>query len=223
MIEIEDLTKSLPVHKTKKPSIRKVIKRLVVHTTDWETTPQRLAEYDIGPNHISQTGCPTITYTYLIGRAGEVFKTTNHEVVTWHVGNWNSSSLGIALLYKTDPAFEKAVADGKPRPKVDPRHLPSKEQMESLEKLLLKLCLDLKIPPTKVMGHRELAGTGHILNSKGSKVLRKTCPGMGIDLDVLRYNVTCKVQAVLKDKRLYEGKIDGDWGPKSKEAFSKLG
>lgn len=220
-MKIDDLSLVLPVHPSKKPSTRKAIKRLVVHTTDWEITPEDLALYDIQPNHISSTGCPTITYTYLIEKSGRIVKATDHGVVTWHVGNWNSTSLGIALVYKTDSAFERELVAGRARPKVNPRYLPSGEQMSSLLDLLTELSISLKVPPTHVVGHRELSGTGHILNSKGSKVLKKTCPGMGVDLDVLRYDTICRVQERLREAGLYDGKVDGDWGPKSRAAFSR--
>ena len=39
----------LPTHPTKKYKLRKLsnIKRIVVHTTDWDTTPKVIAQFDI--------------------------------------------------------------------------------------------------------------------------------------------------------------------------------
>jgi hypothetical protein len=213
----KDLTKSLPVHPKKKPDTRKSseIKKLVVHTTDWNITPEALAQYDIGPNHISSTGCPSITYAYLVERDGTVCKTAPETWVTWHVGNHNRSCLGISLVYKTDAKFESGKSKS-----VSADNVPSLEQMTSLTALLVTLALSLGIEPQNVVGHRELEGTGFIW-VKEHKQLRKTCPGMAVNLDDLRLHVAKGMQTVLLEEGLYTGKIDGLWGPKSRAALEE--
>jgi hypothetical protein len=54
---------------------------------------------------------------------------------------------------------------------------------------------------------------------KGSKRLRKTCPGKKVDLDKVRKNVARFMQIVLGANGLYAGKVDGLFGPKSNKAF----
>lgn len=209
----------LPVHPTKKYDTRAVsaIKRIVVHTSNWDTTPKKLAEYDITPyyivdgekiyNHISKTGCPAITYHECVMDDGTVYSTLPYQQVSWHAGAWNPGSLGICMMY---------VAKNKKTGKDE--YAPSEKMMRSLQTRLGDICLRLGLTPDKVVGHRELKGTGWI-PGKGSRKYRKTCPGMKVDLDKLRTNVAKYMQILLKCKGLYEGKVDGDFGPKSRAAL----
>ena len=214
----QDLSNSLPVHPTKRAKERKLesIKQIVVHCTDWNISPEDLTKYDLGPNHISSTGCPTCTYHYLVGKDGTVSKAVDPKYVTWHAGIHNNSSVSIALLYKTDPVFESGKTS---IPK--PECIPPINMMNALGEILTQLCLELKIEPTQVFGHREMIDTGWFW-SKGHKVLRKTCPGMAVNMPALRDQTIREVQQVLKDKNLYLGSIDGDWGPRSQRAFKAL-
>jgi N-acetyl-anhydromuramyl-L-alanine amidase AmpD len=217
-MDITNLVPTLPTHPKKKPKVRKLsdIKKIVVHTTDWNIQPLELAKYDIGPNHIDSTGCPTITYHYYIGQSGETFRTADETWVTWHAALHNSNSIAVCLAYKTDPAFESGKTKIPEAGKI-----PSKEMMQSLYSLLVHLCKTLKISPLEIWGHRELFGTGFIL-IKGHKQLKKTCPGMSIDLDSLRNMTVITLQTEMKNKGLYTGQIDGSWGPKSQLAFIRL-
>jgi len=204
-MKIHDVRKKLPKHPSKKYKRRplKKIKRIVVHCDDLGATVWDVARYDIKPNHLSKTGAPGITYHYFIHKDGNVFYCQDEKVVTWHVANFNSTSVGVCLSYK---------ATGNDNP-------PTPEQDESLIYLLAKLCLSLGIQPTHVVGHRELPGTGYVIRN-GKKVLRKTCPGLAIDLAVVRFLVAIKIQTILKVFGLYDAEVDGIWGPKSFKAFS---
>lgn len=203
-----DVSAQLPRHATKKHKTRKLtdIKRIVVHTTDWVVTPQDLAKYDIGPNHISSSGCPGITYHEMITEAGILFKTLPHEEISWHAGIWNPGSLAIALVYRcTGP-------DGKDT------YAPFPQALQTLQCRAGDIFLELGLTPDNLVGHRELKGTGWFW-SKGSKRLRKTCPGLKVDLDLLRTNCAKYMQCRLLMAKLYDGKIDGDFGPKSRAAL----
>ena len=92
--------------------------------------------------------------------------------------------------------------------------------MKNLRVRCGEICLKLGLTPDKVVGHRELKGTGWTM-FKGSKKLRKTCPGNRVDLDFLRENIAKYMQARLGVLDCYKGKIDGSFGPKSKQAFSE--
>lgn len=217
-MNIKDLVPELSVHPTKKIPKRSLsdIKKLVVHCTDWEITPQELVKYDLGPNHISSTGCPTITYHYFIARDGTVNRTALPEWITWHAGNYNNSSLAITLAYKTDALFEQGK---KVIP--NPNNIPTIQMMESLHPLLALLCKTYGVIPPNIQGHRELFGTGWIF-VKEHKQLRKSCPGMAVDLDLMRKNVALILQKEMIDAKLYSGKLDGIWGPVSDRAFLAL-
>ena len=82
-----------------------------------------------------------------------------------------------------------------------------------------ELCLDFNLTPDKVVGHRELKGTGWVM-FKGSKTLRKTCPGINVDLELMRYDISRYMQIVLGTNGFYTAAVDGIFGPKSKEALN---
>lgn len=170
---IQNIVNELPRHPTRKYKRRnlKDIKTFVVHCTDGKhDTPRSVAEYHISPGcHISPEGIPAIAYSFFIMPNGIVYQTLAYEEISWHVGNWNKSCLGIVLAYK------------------DEGNLPPQEQYDALIKLLKYLMNELNID--EVVGHRELEGTGYIINKYGQKDLLKTCPGMSIDLDQLREDI----------------------------------
>jgi len=149
----------------------------VLHCTDAKPSWGALqcAEYDIHPNHISQQGCPTITYAYFVNANGLIHKCLSRTVVSWHVGDWNFRSLGVALAYR---------ATGNPEP-------PPSAQLEAAAALFARSCLELSLDPqANIVGHRELAKTGYHLDTHGKKVYRKTCPGWKVDLDEFRRETT---------------------------------
>ena len=170
--ELIDLSWDLARHPIKTYKIRKLskIKRIVVHTTDWGASAKTIAEYDVKPNHISDTGCPAITYHELIGISGNPYKTLDYEEISWHAGVWNPSSVAIALAYKCSNKKGEDV------------YKPRKKLMTALHVRCGELCFKFGLTPKSVVGHRELKGTGWNF-FKGSKVLRKTCPGINVDFD----------------------------------------
>ena len=213
-----DISRMLPRHPTKKYGHRALsdIELVVVHTTNWDTTPNRLAMYNITPyyvvngkkifNHISKTGCPAITYHEIIMNDGMLYKTLSWQEESWHVGIHNKKALGIALMYKSQNSDKEDV------------FAPSSNMLKSLQTRCGDICLELGLTPDKVVGHRELKTTGWVF-FKGSRILRKTCPGMLLDLNKLRWNVAAYMQIKLKVKGLYSGKIDGIFYGKSQKAL----
>jgi len=93
MIRFVDVRDELPRHETKKFTTRNLsdIKGLVVHHTGspnsevWST-----ARYHVGPNHVSQSGCPGILYTFYIGRDGVIYWANDVTDVTWSQGGHGS-------------------------------------------------------------------------------------------------------------------------------------
>lgn len=217
MQKINDLRDKLPRHSSKTPTVRNwnsiplMDRKIVIHTTDWDTSIDTLVKYDLGANHISSTGCPTITYHDVIMKDGTLNHCEYYKHVTWHAGKWNKNSVAIALMYKcTNPG------------KVD--FSPTNEQLAMLDRTLVSMCLALKVRPQDIKGHRELEDTGFIWvvdkdNGKARQSLLKTCPGMSIDLYGLRKTITAKLQLRLKVDGYYHGEVDGDFGPKSTEAL----
>lgn len=172
---------------------------IVLHCTDGAfDTPQSVAQYHTSPcNHISAKGCPAIAYTLFITRDGQAFQTLDLEEVGWHAGaSWNGHLMGVAMAYKASGAME-------PPPEV---------QMTATVEAVAHTCLHLGILPGSVVGHRELFGTGWGLRG-GRKYLMKECPGMLVNLDKFRKDVTMKIQEELGIV------IDGVFGPETKEAM----
>lgn len=208
-----DLTNELARHPTKMYKLRSnpsKIKRIVIHTTDRDWSIDKLVSYDIEPNHISSTGCPAITYHDVIMKDGSLYHTLPYKEISWHAGGYNSSSIAIALMYQcTDPITNKDT------------YAPNDNMIRTLQCHCGDLCLKLGLNPDVVVGHRELKGTGWFLNSSGSKRLRKFCPGMAVNLPLLRSNVAKYMQVRMALKSLYIGKIDGIWGEYSREALRR--
>lgn len=181
---IRDLVEKIPRNPnyTSIPMRRSGPSMIVWHCDDapnWDVWD--VVKYDLRPNHISPRGCPVPTYAYWIGRTGRIYKIAQEAYVTWHAGvsrinriryripDWNAVS--VAICFAHDPDSE---------PDLTP------EQYESGHLLSAWMAVRRDIQSGNVKGHRELAVTGY--DPKTGK-LRKTCPGLGIDLDAVRRNV----------------------------------
>jgi hypothetical protein len=168
---VHDIGSVLPVNG--EPEKRDVsgIDRVVLHCTAmpgwnvWET-----ARYHTGPNHISPDGCPTIAYAYFVEPDGLTYRCLPHSVRSWHVGPWNERSIGVCLAYE---------AGEEPPPSA---------QLEAAVDVCAHLVRELGLSPAAVVGHRELEGTGYVVEN-GDRIQRKECPGMAIDMDAFRESV----------------------------------
>jgi hypothetical protein len=185
VFQIEDVRDRLPTNPQRSSQVRSPsdIDRLVLHCTDaapsWGVMD--CARYDVGPNHISAQGCPTITYAYFVNADGGVQKCLSHEVVSWHVGDWNYRSLGVVLAYR-------ASGSSAPPPAI---------QLIAAAELFARLCQTLNLKPeANIVGHRELPGTGYNLDPQGHKILRKECPGLLVDLDDFRRETARRLQTL---------------------------
>jgi hypothetical protein len=126
-----------------------------------------VARYHVGPNHISPDGCPTIGYAYFVEPDGLMYACLSHDVRAWHVGPWNERSIGVCLAYDAGPAA------------------PPERQLVAAAELCAMLAGELHLVADRVLGHRELEGTGYTVEN-GNVVLRKECPGLAIDMDRFR-------------------------------------
>lgn len=99
---IKDLRGSLPKHPTKKYDRRQLaaIQQVIIHHTTGPITqtPKTVANYHIGPNHISNEGIPGIAYHFIIDRAANVFQTNDLETISWHVSGQNTRSIGVCFI-----------------------------------------------------------------------------------------------------------------------------
>jgi N-acetylmuramoyl-L-alanine amidase len=165
---LHDISPVLPVSREPQRRDAAGIDTVVLHCTampDWNVWTT--ARYHTGPNHISDDGCPTISYAYFVEPDGLMYRCLPNDVRGWHVGPWNDRSIGVCMSYE---------AADEPPPRV---------QLEAAAELCAAVALELGLGPERVLGHRELEGTGYVVEN-GVRVQRKECPGRAIDMDEFR-------------------------------------
>lgn len=204
-----DIRNEMPRHPTRKWKTRYSADRIIVHTSASNNQdPIRTANYHITPgnqNHISKKGCPGLCYHDFITKTGIVYHCNNYTDVTWHAGAYNKRSIGVVMAFRGQ----------------NPNNFPTEAQSLALRQHLVILCLYMKILPKKIIGHREVPGMWTLLGN-GSRKYKKTCPGLAVNLDSLRSDVTERLQIRLSAEGLYTGPIDGLFGRKSKAALQQF-
>ena len=173
---LHDISMVLP--RTGDPERRDVtgIDTIVLHCTAmpgwnvWET-----ARYHTGPNHISEDGCPSIAYAYFVEPDGLLYRCLPHEIRSWHVGPWNECSVGVCMAYD---------ACDDPPPWI---------QLTVAVDICADLARKLGLSAERVMGHRELEGTGFVIEN-GERIQKKECPGSLVDMDEFRRAVAAALE-----------------------------
>jgi len=114
-----------------------------------------------------------IAYHIVIAGDGSYQKTRGVNEIGYHAGNWavNKESIGICLCGNFD--IEK----------------PSKEQIDTLNKILIELCESYKLKEDKIIFHRDV-------------VSYKTCPGLNFTRDYINLNDNSELIERLKGKLL---------------------
>jgi N-acetylmuramoyl-L-alanine amidase len=173
---VHDISPVLP--RNRPPDLRdpRGIDTVVLHCTamrGWNAWD--VARYHTGPNHISPDGCPTIGYAYFVERDGLLYQCLTHDVRSWHVGPWNERAIGVCLAYEAEDAPPPAA------------------QLAAAADLCAWLAASLGLPSERVLGHRELEGTGYVLEG-GVRVQRKECPGRAVDMDEFRRMVASAME-----------------------------
>jgi len=93
----KDGRQELPRHETKTFSRRSIedIKGIVVHQTAGRDNPVNTARYHCMPNHVAETGCPGLLYSFYIRKSGEIWWANDLEAVTWSQGGHGSPVPGL--------------------------------------------------------------------------------------------------------------------------------
>jgi len=173
---VHDISPVLP--RNREPDLRDPggIDTVVLHCTamrGWNVWD--VARDHTGPNHISSDGCPTIGYAYFVEGDGLLYRCLPHEVRSWHVGPWNGRAIGVCLAYEAEDSPPPAA------------------QLAAAADLCAWLAADLGLSWERVLGHRELEGTGYVLEG-GVRVQRKECPGRAVDMDEFRRRVASAME-----------------------------
>ncbi len=99
---IRDLRTVLPRHPSRRYNRRSLeqIEQIVIHHSAGPSsqTPRDIADYHIGPNHISNQGIPGIAYHFMIDRKAQVFQVNDLETISWHVSGQNTRSIGVCFI-----------------------------------------------------------------------------------------------------------------------------
>jgi N-acetylmuramoyl-L-alanine amidase CwlA len=77
------------------------IEKIIVHCTATDSTawdnPMAVINYDLGPNHISRSGCPTATYHFYINKQGEAYQLVSMNIWTWNCAGENRDSVAVCI------------------------------------------------------------------------------------------------------------------------------
>jgi hypothetical protein len=164
---VHDISSVLPENRAPERRDPGSIDTIALHCTGvpgWNVWD--VARYHTGPNHISLDGCPTICYAYFIEPDGLIYRCLPLDVRSWHAGPWNGRAVGVCMA----SGGIGAVPD---------------RQLGAAAELCAALALRLSLSPDRVLGHRELEGSGYVIED-GRAVNRKECPGAGVDMDTFR-------------------------------------
>ncbi len=139
---VRNITVRLPKHPTRVYDVRRLdqIQMAVVHHTAGPVTqtPEDIARYHVGPNHICDAGCPGIAYHYMIDRTATTFQVNELETISYHVSGQNTISVGICLIGNYDDIE------------------PTKEQLNAVIRLIRMLNRKLG-RALEIAGHRDFA------------------------------------------------------------------
>ena len=176
------------------------IKKIVFHCTDADGwTPARLSDF-----FLAERQFPISAYHYYV-TGPKVYHMVGDGIVTYHAAPYNTEGIAFSIDYFASRDEQLNI---KPHPDV----------YENALRTATMLCLKYQILPIEgcLVGHRELFGTGWFQSKTGDHILRKTCPGLAINLSASRYEVGRRCQQILSLI------VDGVIGPKTQQAFTQL-
>lgn len=136
--KIHKIVHALPRSGTNSYTTRNVlfISEIVIHHSGVDGQ----GPYDYARYHINHHGWPGIGYHYVIQPNGRIYQTNEHKIVSYHVENHNSKTIGICLSGNLN------------------EHPMSEAQARSLTYLIRKLKADLP-QHLAVSGHRDHKNT----------------------------------------------------------------
>ncbi len=205
-MKINDKRNSLVKHTSRiyrRREKSEITKIAIHHSATITGSTEAFARY-----HVSQLNWPGIAYHYVVHKDGSIDFCHDHEVISFHVGNSNGSTLGICLI--GDFRFQTL----------------ENVQQNALLTLIEKLLIEFQLTFADVWGHMEFPGYEH-----------KQCPSINMDKfrDLLArkeirtifkvflcrgdFGANVKViQQKLKDLGFNPGPIDGIFGLNTEKA-----
>jgi len=118
--------------------------------------------------YLTKPNSAKVSAHFVIGKAGEVVMICPLDHVAWHAGKWprNLDSFGIEVVHAG---------------KINSRSIPEpypQVQLDALITLCAQLCVLFRIPPIRIIGHRDIITT--------------VCP-WGLDVDMVKARVSDRI------------------------------
>jgi hypothetical protein len=195
------------VNNTMKIPLRNVsttncIDKIVFHCTDAPSwSPDRLSSF-----FVDEKEFPICSYHYYVMKE-YIYHMVGENVITYHAAPWNSKSVSFSIDYFATEFEKMKVA-------------PDMDIMQNAINTATYLCFKFRI--TNIVGHRELQNTGWFFDKQDHKVLRKTCPGLMINLDEFRSDVIRQIQRLANVNFNATLAEDGIAGPATNNFLSQI-
>jgi len=211
-LEFLDVRNTLSRHPTKTfaKRTRSEIQGGCVHHTGGGDDPYSTARYHVGPNHISDTGCPALCYAFYIDKRGIIYWANDLEEITWSQGSHSANRNYLAIVCggdfsKDSPPFDQILSL-----LVFWGHLTGAIMDYRLPR---ELYAAIKCPPEALYGHHNFG--------------KPECPGIVYQtlVNSIREHLHRLVTIEDWQQKLNDAGasplliVDGVWGPKSEAAL----
>lgn len=205
---IIDVSLDLPVNKTRpyRKRTKKIIGITNHATAGTEQNPFTVARRVL-ERHKNWGGIP---YHIFIQSKEEkkVYRCNPDSAHTYHARMANAHTVSVVIAY--------LALNGQK---------PSEDVMDRLYRINARAALEHKFSPNKdgsyggIRGHREYSWMVRNLG-RGEIGFVKACPGLGINMDMVRLQSIKTMQREMLRQGVYNGRIDGIFGPKSDRGLS---
>ena len=247
MIQFKDIRDQVarnPIKSFRTRELSRVV-GITIHHTAGGDDPFATARYHVGPNHVSDTGCPSINYTFFIDKQGTLYLCNDLEARTWSIGGPPPFPIEGKKNASSNYHFLSVVVGGSFDSQWNPTgEEPTPEQICSLMLLVSTLTRSESMTscPFQCSAEDEAVFRGYVygaLSHLSSADLyghfdfgKPSCPARTLEgvIRAIRSNgspvskggkiqTTRDWQASLKKLGLYEGTVDGLWGPQSRKGL----
>jgi len=192
-MKIENYIDILPWHSSRQWSKRNEssINKIIIHQELGDGNIERVNNYHINSNHISEKGCPHFCYHYGIEKDGTIKQVNHISDITWHTKGQNTTGIGIMV-----------VGNFRGVDNINGEE-PEEVQMQALNYLVNWLRKEYNLPKKALHGHSDFG--------------KPACPGFTIDKWIADYKTNDEtvsnllsineIQSKLKLLGFYKGYI----------------
>jgi len=209
-MRIKNKIEKLPWHPERRWKIRRLeqLNKIIVHQALCDASIDAINHYHIGPNHLTEKGCPHLCYHYGIEKNGQIIQANRLEEITWHTLGANITGIGILVAGNFSAPGHK-LKTGEP----------TQKQMKALPELCDYLLRSFGLTPLELYGHYHFG--------------KRACPGTTIENWIDNYRdekfrskaITPgirELQEKLKNRGYAPGPVDGIFGIRTAAALRKF-